>query len=398
LRPGDVFRDYVWNERGPWQRITGPDATMAGAKAHLPNAVNSIELADLDGALRVEVQLELLQSHYGTTGHSMRLNGNDWIPIPTPKGIPGKMGSTEGLPETWLSMRYPVVELPLVTLKPGRNSFEFTSRSGPAGLGSRWPQSIVYGVTFRVHYGPGKAAPTGRVTAPTGIPGRYGSIELVAEPAAAAGRTIRRVDFVANYHGYDWRGEGVLQEWHYHTFFGALRRHVGSALVAPWRVGWDVRDVPAQDIPVQVMARIEDNTGLCRMTGSLTLERFKGMPHTRIFAAHDIPPAWQTRAGRRTSCKITLPDDLSGLVSAKLILATWSGGHADEIGINDTLLVRKIGYVHDLSYDEITVPVSALKPGENEFHTASSTQEHGIEVLWPAAVIIARFAPRTEAH
>jgi hypothetical protein len=185
----------------------------------------------------------------------------------------------------------------------------------------------------------------------------------------------------------------VADEWHYQTFFGALRRHAGSAFFAPWRTNWDIRDVPAQDAPVQVVARIEDDTGLCRLTEPIALEKFKGVPFTSIFGAHDIPPAWQTRAGRRISCKITLPDDLSGLVSAKLIVASWSGGHADAIGINDTVLARKIGFVHDLSYDEITVPLTALKPGENEFFTQSNTTEHGIEVLWPGAVILARFGP-----
>jgi hypothetical protein len=117
-----------------------------------------------------------------------------------------------------------------------------------------------------------------------------------------------------------------------------------------------------------------------------------------MFVAHDVPPRWQTRANRRNTCKITLPDDLAGLREARIILASWNGDQADAIGINDTLLVRNIGFNHDLSYDEITVPVSALKPGVNEFYTASSTQHHGIEVLWPGVVLVARFAPPGAAH
>jgi hypothetical protein len=397
-RPGDVFREYVWTHGGRWQRITGPDATMAGAREFLPNAVNGIELGDLAGATRVEVQFELLQSHYGTVGHAVRLNGRDWFPIGSPPHIPGGHGSRDGAPDLWLTMLYPTIEVPLAALNEGHNSFEFTTRSGPTGLGSRWPQSIVYGVVFRVYYGRDKQAPTGRVTAPTGTPGRHGAIELAAEPVAAAGRTIRRVDFLAQYHGYDWRGEGVSQQWHYQTFFGGLRRHAGTSCMAPWRTAWDVRDVPAQPEPVQVAARIEDDTGLCRITEPLVLEKFKGMPHTRIYAAHAIPPAWQTRAGRRNSCQITLPEDLDGLLGAKLILATWNGFQTDEIGINDTALVRNIGFNHDLSYDEITIPISALKPGVNEFYTTSTTRHHGIEVLWPGAVIIARFAPPGAVH
>lgn len=397
-QPGDVFREYRWTDNGRWQRITGPDATMAGAKEFLPNKVNSIELADLAGARRVEVQLELLQSHYGTVGQSVRMNGGDWIPIPTSPHIPGKAGSKPGTADQWLTMLYPAVEIPLAALKPGANSFEFTSKSGPIGLGSRWPQSIVYGVTFRVYYGADKPAPSGKVAAPVGTPGRYGTIELVADPVASAGRSIRRVDFLAKYHGYDWRGEGVLERWHYHTFFNAIRHHAGTAFHAPWRTAWDIRMVPGQEKPVQVAARIEDDTGMVRMTEAVTLEKFKGLPNTKIFAAHDVPPAWQTRANRRNSCKITLPDDLSGLREVKLILASWNGDQTDEIGINDTLLQRNIGFNHDLSYDIINIPISALKPGVNEFYTKSSTVHHGIEVLWPGIVMIARFAPPGAAH
>ena len=166
----------------------------------------------------------------------------------------------------------------------------------------------------------------------------------------------------------------------------------------PWRVSWDVRGVPAQDTPVKVMARIEDHTGLVRITQPMTLDNFKGQPRTQLFAAKNVPPQWQTRAGRRNSCMITLPADISGIVEAKLILATWNGEQCDAMGFNDTLLQRNIGFNHDLSYDEVTVPISALRAGENEFHTTSATQHHGIEVLWPGAVLRVRFAPPAAAH
>lgn len=397
-QPGDIFREFVWHHNGRWQRITAPDAIADGAKKFLPNAVNTIELSDLEGATRVEVQLELLQSHYGTVGQALRINGGPWIGIPPSTKIPGRAGTQEAPPDRWLTMLYPCVDVPLAAVKAGRNSFEFTCRPGSVGLGARWPQSLVYGVIFRIYYGNTKAAPNGRVGAPTGVPGRFATIDLIAEPTAAPGRTVRRVDFLARHHGYDWRGEGVAETWHYQTHFGALRRHAGSAFGPPWTTAWDVRGVPAQEAPVQVAARIEDDRGLVRITAPVTLEKFKGMPHTRLFAAHAVPPHWQTRANRRHSCTITLPDDLSGLREARLILASWNGDQCDEIGINHTILARNLGHNHDLSYDELLVPISALKPGDNEFYTKSSTEHHGIEVLWPGAVIVARFAPSGANH
>jgi hypothetical protein len=397
-KPGDIFREYQWRDpSGRWQRITSPDATMDGAKQFLPNAVNRIELSDLEGATRVEVQLELLQSHAGTAGQSVRVNGGDWIALPASRHIPGDAGAKPGGAELWLTMRHPAVDVPLAAFKQGGNTFEFTCRPG-TGLGARWPQSIVYGVIFRVYYGAEKPAPRGRVVTATGVPGRFANLELRAEAQAGAGRTIRRVDFLAHYRGYDWRGDGVQEHWHYHTHYGELRRHAGSALLAPWKASWDVRNVPAQDTPVKVAARIEDDTGLSRISDPVALENFRGMAHTRLFAAKEVPPQWQTRAGRRNSCKITLPANISDAVEAKLILATWNGEQCDALGFNDTLLQKNIGFNHDLSYDEVTVPVSALRAGENEFHTRSATQHHGIEVLWPGAVLMVRFAPPGAAH
>lgn len=397
-RPGDVFRENVWRAAdGKWQRITSPEATHKGAQKFLPNAVNTIELKALENATRVEVQLELLLSHFGTTGQAMRVNGGEWLPIPGPKDLPGKMGREQAPAEMFHTMLFPTVTVPLAALRSGQNTFEFTCRPG-RGLAERWPQSIVYAATFRIYYKADIAAPSGRVIAKSATPDRFGAIALSVEPVPSSGRAIRRVDFLARYHGYDWRGEGVKEHWHYQTHFGALRYHAGTAFTAPWTAAWDVREVPAQEGPVQIVARIEDDQGMCRMTQPLALEKFRGMPNTRLIAAHDVPVHWQSRDNKRHACKITLPDDLSRLAEAKLILATWNGDQCDEIGLNGTTLMRNVGHNHDLSYDTIHVPISLLKPGENEFHTKSATLEHGIEVLWPGPVLLVRFAPAHTGH
>lgn len=391
-QPGDVFREFKWSDGGKWQRITSPAATAPGAKQFLPNAVNTIELSQLKGATRAEIEFELLQSHAGTIGQSIRLNGGEWRPIPGPKSIPGQRGSETGAPELWLSMRQPSLDVPVGILREGKNSFEFTCAPG-FDLGARWPQSLIYGVTFRVYYPATNALPSKRVIAPEGIPGRFGDIELIVEPVAGSTRYVRRVDFLARYDGYDWRGEGVADEWHGRTLFGELQHHAGSAMLPPWRVRWDPRGVPAQTRPVEVAARVEDDTGLIHFTEATPLSKFFGHSDRKLFVAHAVPPHWQTRAGRRTSCQITLPADLSRVQEARLILATWNGVQCDEIALNGTVLVRNIGLEHELSYDELTVPTGLLRPGENEFSTTSATEHHGIEVLWPGVVLLVRFAP-----
>lgn len=394
--PGDVFREQVWRAER-WQRITWPGVTDERPKAFLPNAVNSIELRDAKTAKRVEVQLELLQSHHGTIGQSIRVNGSPWIPIPAPQHIPGKLGSEAGSAESWLTMLYPTVEIPVKFLVNGKNTFEFTCSSG-VGLGKWWPQSIVYAAVFRVYYDEYQPAPVAKLSVGNETVSRQGTLTLRAEPVAARGRSIRRIDFLAHYRGYDWQGAGIYDRWHYHTAYGALRRHAGTAHDAPWKVEWDVRWIPAQEKPIQITARVEDNTGLIRIMDPVTLQKFRGMPDVKMFTAHNIPPHWQTRDNHRDTCILTLPADAGTIAEAKVILSTWNGLQAEEIGMNGMLLLRSVGFDHDLSYDDITVPVSVLKPGDNEFHTFSTTKHHGIEVLWPGPVMLARFASPDAHH
>lgn len=392
-QPGDIFREYTWRDAtNPWQRITWPGVTDERPKGFLPNATNTIVLRDLKSAERAEIQIELLQSHYGTVGQKVRVNGGEWIPIPPPTNIPGKLGSQPGTSDLWLTMRYPTVEVPIKSLVQGKNTFEFTCESG-SGLGKWWPQSIVYGVTFRVFYNeylPG--APAGDVIVANEKPSRQSTLSLAVKPYTTEDRSIHRVDFVASYNGYDWRGDGIYDRWHYHHAFGQIRRHAGTTHDAPWQVDWDVRWIPAQEKPIQVAAFIHDNTGLIRMTYPVTLKTFRGNPHVKMFTAHNIPPHWQTRDNHRDIATITLPDNVAEIAEAKIILATWNGIQCDEITFNGNILLRGIGHDHDLSYDEITVPVTSLRAGDNEFTTFGTTKHHGIEVLWPGPVLFVRYA------
>ncbi len=401
-QPGDVYREYIWRPEGRnlqsrWQRVTGPEATAERARRFLPNAVNQIAVSDLDRATRAELQVELLQSHFGTVGQAFRLNGGEWISIPSSAHIPGKAGMGEGGPHHWLSMRYPVVAVPLDAVRPGTNTLEFTCRPG-FGLGERWPQSLVNSALLRVYYADSKPHPSGRVELlPAMDPSTIG-FDLQFIPANDA-LAPARVDFIGRYRGFDWRGEGQYEGWHYHFRRGDLRRHLATAWQAPWRGHWDTSWLPSQTQPVAVTARVMDSTGLYHLTPALENPDIVHPRSSRVelFAPYDISQRWQTRAKRRHSCKIMLPDDLSGVREARVLIATWNGHGADAIGVNDTVISGNVGLNHDLSYDVLTVPVSALRPGENEFYTASADKDHGIEVQWPGFVLLLRFEERRSA-
>ncbi|MFH1884884.1 MAG: VCBS repeat-containing protein, partial [Planctomycetota bacterium] len=100
---------------------------------------------------------------------------------------------------------------------------------------------------------------------------------------------------------------------------------------------------------------------------------------------------WSTRVGNTDKCKTGVNDDLSKAVAAKIVMATWNGVAADEIGINDKKVVTNVGKNHDLSYDEFDVPLNLIKAGTNTLYTHSSTTHHGIEVQWPGMVLMVKY-------
>jgi hypothetical protein len=216
--------------------------------------------------------------------------------------------------------------------------------------------------------------------------------DLVFQPDGAGAGAVERVDFIGRYRGFDWRGEGLYEAWHYNFRRGELRRHIATAERAPWRGHWDTSWVPVPP-GVAVVARVRDASGVYCLTAPLENPDIAHPRGSRIelFAPHDVPQRWHVRAGRRAACKITLPENLADLREARLLVATWNGHGAGAIGVNGVIIAGNIGQNHELSYDTLTVPISALRPGENEVFTTSDDKEHGLEVQWPGFVLLARF-------
>ena len=386
-QPGDIFREYKWRPEGKWQRVTGPDATAEGAKEFLPNSINTIAIDDLDDALKVEVYLEMLLCHAGTVSKKIRINENLWIPIPESSLIPGKVGQ-EPLNSEYQYMRYPNVSIPLKYLRKGNNTFEFTCSPGTS-LGGWWPQWILYGVTFRVYYNSSKPHPTGMITKPSA--GSTIAEAPVLEVRAKGPHPINKVDFIGFYEDFNWEGDGNYRQWHYRYLYNEIKDHMGTAAQKPYKVIWDNSWIPTQDKTIKIMARIVDASGMCYMTPAVKNIRLARDKTVRMYKPYDIPKAWATRVGNTDKCKIDVNDDLSKAVAAKIIMSTWNGIAADEIGINGKKVITNIGKNHDLSYDEFNVPLNLIKAGTNTLYTHSPTTHHGIEVQWPGMVLMVQY-------
>lgn len=374
-QPGDVYREYHWRPDGKWQRVTGPETKEPRAIRFLPNSVNHIEILDVDGAVKAEAYIEKLLCHGGTIDKRMRVNGNDWLRIPEAPLIPGI---------EYQYMRYPTVAIPLDQLARGDNTFEFTC-SGGKGLGSWWPQWILYGVTFRIYYGPDKAHAGGSVVA------QVGDSTLGENPVFEAQVTgdakIKQVDFIGLYEDFNWEGDGEYRQWHYRTLFGEIANHMGTATAAPYQVTWNTRWIPDQAAPISVIARIVDETNLCYLTPAVDGLKLERARRVVMCKPYDVPPRWSTRANKTHQCKVDVPD-LAGAAEAQIVMSTWNGVAADEIGVNGKKVIQNLGQNHDLSYDAFPVPLELLQKGENTLYTASATEHHGIEVQWPGMVLM----------
>jgi hypothetical protein len=392
-QPGDVYREYVKvvGTRFPAFGVFDPNNWDPRARRFLPNKVHTIEVSDLEGAVRAEVLIDRWGGHAGTTDKKLRFNGNDWLLLPEVSGTAGK-------PECYFSQDNPVIEVPLAHLRQGENTFE--GIAGPQSCYEfGWSQWGLYALILRVYYPPSKGQPEGRIVSPRS--GATITSDPVVKLSAKSKNGVSRVDVFARYEGYDENGDGRFDDWHHYYHFDdkgelALLGHVGSALAPPFDVRWDLSQIPDQrPRGISLVARIRDGTGLWRVTpvvSNLSLRRKAGS--VTIHQCRDLPEFASVRMSVAKGCSVQIPS-LAGATRAFVHLRTWNGldgGHGSG-SIQEPLQVndwrgKMGGKDHAFAYTVIPVPVSALKEGTNKilFHSDES-KEHGIDVLWPGPAI-----------
>jgi hypothetical protein len=347
--------------------------------------VRRLSIDDLEGAARAEVSVQYWGGHIGTADQRFRVNGSAWFQIPQPRGTP-----TEPQCYYRTVLGENAVEIPLELLKQGENAFEFACGK-QIRYGFNWGFFWVYSFTVRVYYGPAKPRPSGRIVAP-GDGETLGDTPVMRAEARSPNGEIRQVDFMALYEDFDWEGNGLYRQWHYLLEGGQLSRHVGTATQEPYEVWWDTSWVPDQRRPVRIMARLVDATGLMAMTASVDGLRLGRDKSVRMYKPEYVPENFGVRVGARKACMVFVDDDPAQAEEARLVLSTWSAAHADEIGLNGTKLLDRIGRVHNFSHDAIRVPVELLRKGRNEFYIFSKTEHHAAEINWPGPVLMLRFA------
>ena len=386
--PGDIYKEFTFNHNSNNWRVTDPNATNPGAAPYLPNPILRLGIDDLQGAIHAEIVIDFWTGHVGTINKKFRFNGKPWITIPElhtlgPCPSPGNM---------YMQQVNHLIDVPLSYLNTGINTFEGTSGANAWG----WGQWGWYGVVVRVYYGPGKSHASGQITS-------HSSNSTISDNptiAVATSGSVSRVDCLAYFDDYDTDGDGNYLDFHRNYHKGSwseqigIKNHVGTDISAPYQITWNTQWVPDQ-VPgrIKLIARIRDNNGYWFVTNevtNLTLKRTTSS--VKIYKATGVPQEFWVRAGRVKSCTVSIPT-LSGATAALMKVASWNGndGSEDFYSKVNNWTVPKYGSNHFYSYDQITVPVSALRTGSNIFKISSSTDHHGLEIMWPGPSILVRY-------
>ena len=383
-QPGDLFREYGWaHPKGD----AGGSLRVGGRLDYGGEAIPFSHMVDLHHATRAEVVIEKLLCHDGTRGLAISWNGNEAITFPEAKGIPEPQWDYQ-------YFTYPVVEVPLEQLRAGaKNAFALSVSKEHSW---NWPQNLIYGLQLRVFYDPAKKAHVkGAITSPK--PGE--SISSKVELSASASGPAKRVDYIGRYRGVNWEGDGTYRQWHYTYFKGALTNHLGSAAEPPWRVGWDTSWIPDQSEPVEIAARIMDESGLAYLTEAVRANLVRPGLSVELCEPYDVPKKWVTRAGEKTQ-KFRVAGNLERAVAAQLVWSSWSPGYMNGLFINGKTVFESEGpryacYWHRMPLADLSV----LKAGENTLTTGMTPKHdgkmvHGMEVNWPGIMVLIQY--RTE--
>ena len=145
-------------------------------------------------------------------------------------------------------------------------------------------------------------------------------------------------------------------------------------------------------------ARIKDRNGYWFVTDAvegLTLKRDTTL--VRLYPAHSVPRKFWVRASSRSSCKINIPEsEFLGLaLKAAVHLRTWNGIN-EKFVLNDRWQHDIAGANHRFKYSIRQVSPEELVHGENRVSFTSTTEHHGVEILWPGPALTVRYRLFTE--
>ena len=383
---GDVYREFKKVPSSRAWRIIDPDALHSEAISLLPNPTINIVISDLEGAVKAEVEMDRWGGHAGTRDKRFRINNNDWIGVPEREKTKESMGVA-----CYQYQDNPVVPIPLEHLVEGDNTLEGLC-GGQGCFSLDYGQWGWNGIIIRIYYDSSKPHPTGQIT----YPQSGDTIEdypLIQVSAESANSTVKSVDVIGYYDGIDVDGDGVYKEWQRKYNNTAIKSIIGTAEESPYELEWDTKYVPDQEPgEVKLLARIQDENGYFSVTDlvdNLTLQR--NSVSVQMYKARYMPANFivSGNTSKNAYNDIDSVYSFDSITDVAVHVRSWNGlgayfwinGNKSSVG----------GQSHAFSQKTIDISPDFLKYGPNKIMFKSTTSAHGIEVLWPGPIIIARY-------
>ncbi|MBN2271826.1 MAG: hypothetical protein JXN61_14510 [Sedimentisphaerales bacterium] len=393
-REHPALQDTQVSNSQRWLRVNDQDVSLDETFGNRPEAkANGLMLVPIDEDLflleRAELRLDMWGGHPGTTNKRFLLNGKEVYEIP-------EVGTETGN----CTYSYPVINLKVGHLVSGANAFQFTCDRGS----SFWGHFIIDSAAVRCFLKPDHPdlLKTGLDKFKADVVlGNAGNVlnETITVSISCPEifkKSIISVDYFGQFLGFDDTGSGAENDWHGFTHKGRWQNHIGSASEAPFTVEWDTSMIPSQPKPMAIRAVVHFRDGFHYVTKDLEGLTFPaGRDEIAMHRCSIMPAPFWSRASRRNKAQFDLPADISSLTRAKLMIKVWDGGEGN---IKEPFKINGHPYsvtsgraIHDVVFTIAEVNPDHLKPGNNEITLLSDTEHHGIEVLLPGPVIIARY-------
>jgi hypothetical protein len=394
--PGDLFREYRWfyekGDAGQSIRVGGKQGQFHPDRGSAHGYINApMQLPhnlDLTEAVKAEIIVEKILCHDGTTGLAIQINDSDWYYFPEASHIPA--------PEAkYQHHTYPALRVPVSVFKSGHNN-SFRLRVDPKHPW-RWPQNLINGLHIRIYYNPEtKPHPTGDITSPQSGDKLNENVKLTVE-CKSANSPIKQIYYIGLYEDVNFEGDGIYRQWHYIYFHGQLMHHIGSATQVPFDFTWTTSWIPDQKEPLQIAARITDQSDLTYQTAAITdLSLKRATKSVELCKPYNIPQKWVTRSGEKTE-SFDVRGDLSKAVAAQLVWSSWSPGYMNGIFINGVKVFDQEGPRYQTYYHRVTLTdLSMFKSGRNVLTTGKTPKYHGkmvhgMEVNWPGIMVLIQY-------
>ena len=344
---------------------------------------------DLFNIKTAQLYLEMWGGHPGTSAKRFLPNGKQVYNIP-------EVGTAAG----HCTYSYPVIPMKVSHLVTGTNAFQFACDRGS----SFWGHFIIDNAAVRCFLKPDHPdlVKTGlkEFSANIKLSNASGVLQDITEVSISFPEKFEQlivsVDYFGRYLGFDDDGDGQDNDWHGFTQKKQYKNNIGSASKPPFAVKWNTSMLPSQPEPMAICAVVLLKGGYHYVTDTLDDLTFPANRNRVVmYKCSSMPAPFWSRDSKENKAVIELPKDISSIQRAQLMIKIWDGGEGN---IKESFKINGHPYpitsrraVHDVVFTIADVNPKHLKPGKNQITLLSDTEHHGIEVLLPGPVLIARY-------